>query len=56
EAQLVEGGIMVIPLGGSLSQMLTRIEKEKGRLKSEDICACVFVPLVGEFGWRRNGD
>lgn len=55
EAQLAEGGIMVIPLGGSLGQMLIRIKKENGRLKSEDICACVFVPLVGEFGWRQNG-
>ncbi|MDP3142851.1 MAG: protein-L-isoaspartate(D-aspartate) O-methyltransferase [Candidatus Omnitrophota bacterium] len=52
--QLKENGILVIPLAGSFAQMLTRITKEKSGLKSEDICACVFVPLVGKYGYKEQ--
>jgi len=46
--QLENGGRLIAPLGGSFSQVLTLIEKEKsGNLKSSQICGCVFVPLVG---------
>lgn len=51
-AQLKEGGRMVIPVGGGLSQVLTVVEKEDGRIKAHDICGCVFVPLVGKEGWK----
>lgn len=52
--QLKNNGILAIPLGNSLAQMLTRISKEEGGIKSEDICACTFVPLVGKYGWKNN--
>ncbi len=49
--QLKEGGKMVIPLGASLGQDLIVAEKHKGQIKLFDYGKCVFVPLVGEFGW-----
>ena len=52
EKQLAEGGKMVIPVGNSFTQMLILATKEKGTLKTEDVCPCVFVPLVGKNGWR----
>ncbi|MCD5401613.1 protein-L-isoaspartate(D-aspartate) O-methyltransferase [candidate division NPL-UPA2 bacterium] len=50
--QLSEGGRMVIPLGGSFSQELVVIRKRKGKAEKKNICSCVFVPLIGEFGWK----
>jgi len=51
--QLAEGGRMVIPVGGSFSQALLLVEKEKGKIKTTSVCGCVFVPLIGEYGWKR---
>lgn len=50
--QLKENGKLILPLGESFSQVLTVVEKRKGRLESISVCACVFVPLVGKYGWR----
>lgn len=50
--QLKESGKMVIPVGGTFGQDLILAEKLKGELKITSICGCVFVPLVGEFGWQ----
>lgn len=47
EAQLVEGGVAVLPVGPDDHQMLVRAVLEAGRLKTEDVCPCRFVPLVG---------
>ncbi|MFA5320589.1 MAG: protein-L-isoaspartate(D-aspartate) O-methyltransferase [Candidatus Omnitrophota bacterium] len=44
--QLAEGGIMVVPLGGNFSQVLTLFRKKGSVLESEAICPCVFVPLI----------
>jgi protein-L-isoaspartate(D-aspartate) O-methyltransferase len=51
--QLAEGGRMVIPVGGSFSQALLLVKKEKGKVKTESVCGCVFVPLIGEYGWKK---
>jgi protein-L-isoaspartate(D-aspartate) O-methyltransferase len=48
--QLAESGKIILPLGGSFSQMLTLIEKKNGSLYYRDICPCIFVPLVGAYG------
>ncbi len=50
--QLAEGGILVIPLGGMEHQMLRAIRKRQGEPQPSDLCACRFVPLLGEDGWR----
>ena len=47
EEQLVEGGILVIPIGRPTSQMLEAYHKVGGRLQAEALSACRFVPLVG---------
>ena len=50
--QLKVGGKMVIPLGQRFHQELTVVEKVSGaEIKEERICGCIFVPLVGEYGW-----
>lgn len=50
--QLKENGKIVLPLGENFSQVLTLVEKKKGKLESVNICGCVFVPLVGKYGWK----
>lgn len=50
--QLSEGGIIVAPVGERFSQILIRGKKEKGKLIEEYHTPCVFVPLVGEHGWK----
>jgi len=47
--QLREGGKLILPLGGSLSQVLTLFEKKKDSFEPRQICDCVFVPLVGRY-------
>lgn len=50
--QLAEGGSLVIPVGERFYQTLTVVTKEKGKIKIEPSIGCVFVPLVGKYGWR----
>jgi len=49
--QLKEKGIMVIPVGSIYSQDLKVIKKEKGGAKVKTVERCVFVPLIGKYGW-----
>jgi len=53
-SQLKEGGRIVIPVGSRYSQDLKIVKKEKGQIQMEDVCGCIFVPLVGEFGWKED--
>ena len=48
--QLAEGGILVIPLGGSSEQALLEIRKINGQQHRTELCKCRFVPLVAEMG------
>lgn len=50
--QLKDGGIIVAPVGERFSQILIKGKKEKGILVEEYHTPCVFVPLVGEYGWK----
>jgi protein-L-isoaspartate(D-aspartate) O-methyltransferase len=52
--QLSEGGRLVIPIGDRYSQTLTIITKRGGKLEIESSIGCVFVPLVGKYGWARE--
>ncbi|PIP18918.1 MAG: hypothetical protein COX41_05680 [Candidatus Omnitrophica bacterium CG23_combo_of_CG06-09_8_20_14_all_41_10] len=45
-----ENGKLVLPKGGRFSQVLTLAEKKNGKIELSNICACVFVPLVGKYG------
>ncbi|MDD5556250.1 MAG: protein-L-isoaspartate(D-aspartate) O-methyltransferase [bacterium] len=51
--QLAEGGRLVIPVGGGWSQDLIVVRKAGGRLTEEEVCGCVFVPLLGKHGWNK---
>lgn len=44
--QLKEGGRLVIPVGGRWGQSLQISRKRGGALETEELCRCVFVPLV----------
>lgn len=44
--QLQEGGRLVIPVGGKLGQSLQTSRKRGDKLETEELCRCVFVPLV----------
>lgn len=50
--QLAEGGRLVVPVGGEDDQLLIRMTKKGGKVKEENLGACRFVKLVGEFGWK----
>ena len=44
--QLAEGGRLVIPVGGKWGQSLQVLLKRNGKLEADELCRCVFVPLV----------
>lgn len=50
--QLSEGGRLVIPVGGQYLQSLLRITRKGDDFQQEDLLGCVFVPLIGEDGWK----
>ncbi len=52
--QLAENGIIVIPVGSRYSQQLLRITNTKSGFKEEYHTPCVFVPLIGEHGWKEG--
>lgn len=52
--QLSEGGTIIAPVGDRFSQQLMKVTKQKGRLSKEYQTPCVFVPLVGKFGWKEE--
>lgn len=49
--QLSAGGIIVAPVGDRFSQQLIKVKKSKGKLLEERHTPCVFVPLIGKYGW-----
>lgn len=51
--QLAVGGRLVIPVGSGFSQELTVVLKKKGKVVKNNLCGCVFVPLIGEDGWEK---
>jgi len=54
-AQLAEGGRLVIPVGTPQEQRLLRVDKHSGELTKRELYHCRFVPLVGQYGWKRKG-
>jgi len=54
--QLAEGGRLVIPVGERYLQTLTIATKEKGKISIEESIGCVFVPLIGKYGWQNSFD
>ena len=50
--QLSDGGKMLVPIGGRYYQDLVRVVRKGKNLKQENLGGCVFVPLIGEYGYR----
>ena len=50
--QLADGGVILAPVGDRTSQQLLRIIRSKDTFKEEYHTPCVFVPLIGEYGWK----
>ncbi len=50
--QLKIGGKLIIPIGSRYMQYLYIVEKISERqFKRESVIPCVFVPLIGKYGW-----
>lgn len=54
--QLMIGGRLVIPVGDRWSQMLIKVTKTPQGVITQSITGCIFVPLIGEFGWKEGHD
>ena len=52
--QLAEGGILVIPIGDRFSQVLTIVKRIGNTFTEKVECGCMFVPLVGKYGWEEK--
>lgn len=51
-AQLAPHGILIIPVGSSHHQELLRVQRTFLGTRTTSLGGCVFVPLVGEAGWK----
>lgn len=49
--QLAPGGRLLVPIGDRNEQQLTLFVQTEQGLQSKVITSCVFVPLIGRFGW-----
>lgn len=54
--QLKDRGRLVIPVGTRRLQDLLRITKIGNEFKTENFGPCLFVPLIGEAGWRGENE
>jgi len=52
--QLADGGRLVIPVGDRFHQVLTTVTKQGTEIFTEESIGCVFVPLVGKYGWKET--
>ncbi len=50
--QLAVGGRMVIPVGSYWDQYLVVVEKRRDGIRIRRDLEVLFVPLIGEFGWK----
>lgn len=52
-AQLATGGQLLVPVGDVHSQTLVLVSRsESGTLTATELDGCVFVKLVGRYGWK----
>lgn len=49
--QLGDPGHMILPIGPQQAQMLVEVEKRHGEVFQREVASCVFVPLLGQYGW-----
>jgi len=49
--QLSDGGRMIIPVGSRSHQRIIRIIRSGDNYNKEEMLSCIFVPLIGKYGW-----
>lgn len=49
-----DGGKLLLPIGSRQYQLLTRVTKHGTRTRAKTFGECMFVPLVGKYGWQPN--
>ena len=54
KCQLSNGGRLVIPVGPRYSQTLYKVTRKAEQFIEEEGTGCVFVPLLGDFGWKEE--
>jgi len=52
--QLADGGRLVITVGTASMQMLNVITRRGDDVETNQVGSCVFVPLVGMYGWEQS--
>jgi protein-L-isoaspartate(D-aspartate) O-methyltransferase len=50
--QLAMDGVLLVPVGSRFSQQILKMKKTEQGLTEEYHTPCVFVPLIGEHGWK----
>ena len=50
-SQLSNGGRMIIPVGSRNHQRIIRIIRSGDNYSKEEMLSCIFVPLIGKYGW-----
>ncbi|MEO8075306.1 MAG: protein-L-isoaspartate(D-aspartate) O-methyltransferase [Acidobacteriota bacterium] len=50
--QLADGGRLIIPVGPPGWQRVTIVERRGDATEQREAEACVFVPLIGRYGWQ----
>jgi len=53
-SQLKDEGLAVLPVGPQDEQMLMEVTRSGRRFETKEICACRFVKLIGEAGWKEE--
>ena len=53
--QLADPGRMVLPIGPQDTQMLVEVEKHRRAVHWREVASCMFVPLMGRYGWPLEG-
>lgn len=51
KVQLKDNGIIVAPVGNQYSQQIVKAKKIDDKFIIENHTPCVFVPLIGKYGW-----
>jgi protein-L-isoaspartate(D-aspartate) O-methyltransferase len=51
KAQLADGGRLVMPVGPEALQRVIRIDRQGDHYTEQEGEGCVFVPLIGRYGW-----
>ena len=54
--QLVDGGVLVLPVGGPREQTIVRVVRKGRRTVETPMLACRFVQLIGQEAWQVDSE